>query len=119
MIFDLSALSLHLSRSEVPPIIIIQSDEGPYPDKQQANPNGFNWATATNDEWKEKMGILNALYLPDVDKSLLHPSMTSVNIFRIVFNTYFKTRLKLLPDKKWVSLKRGRGESLVELLPKR
>jgi hypothetical protein len=93
-----------LSKSEIPPIIIIQADEGPYPDRYEANLSCFNWAKATNDELKEKMGILNALYLPDVDKRLLHPSMTQLNTFRIVFNCYFKTKMKLLPDENWVSI---------------
>ena len=92
-----------LSRSEVPPIIIIQADEGPF----RFDYGKFDWVKSMNDEWKEKMGILNALYLPGVDTGLLNPSMTPVNTFRIVFNAYFKTRMELLPDKNYITLKDG------------
>ena len=48
------------------------------------------------------MGILNAYYLPDVGQSVLYPSITPVNTFRVIFNLYFNTNYELLPDKSYV-----------------
>ena len=47
------------------------------------------------------MGILNAYYFPDADKSVLYPSITPVNTFRLLFNIYFDGNLELLPDKNY------------------
>ncbi len=87
-----------LSKSEVAPIIILQADEGPYPERYRATMRTFNWEEATDMEIKEKMGILNAYYLPGVDGSALYPSITPVNSFRLAFDLYFGTHLGLLPD---------------------
>ncbi|MDH4209516.1 MAG: hypothetical protein OEV76_11625, partial [Anaerolineae bacterium] len=87
-----------LSKSDVAPIIILQADEGPYPERLLEENRGFNWDTATGAELRHKMGILNAYYLPGVDGSALYPTVTPVNSFRQVFNLYFGTSLELLPD---------------------
>ena len=57
-------------------------------------------AHATTDELEEKFGILSAYHLPGVDPEAagLYPSITPVNSFRVVFNTYFDAGLPLLPD---------------------
>lgn len=34
----------------------------------------------------------------EVDKSILYPSITPVNSFRLIFNLYFNTQYELLPD---------------------
>ena len=46
---------------------------------------------------------LAAYYLPDSGAASLYPSMSSVNTFRVVFNTYFGTDLPLLPDTSYSS----------------
>ena len=81
-----------------PPVIVIQGDEGPYPTRTQ--PHTFQWETATNEEMSEKMRILNAIYAPGCEERL-YASMTPVNTFRIVLNTYFGTRLEMLPDRSY------------------
>jgi len=88
-----------LANSDSPPIIILQADEGPHPQRSWENMENFNWREATEAELREKMGILNAYYLPDVDKKALYSSITPVNSFRVIFNLYFDTHLELLPDK--------------------
>ena len=91
-----------LSSSEVPPIIILQADEGPFPLRYELDEDNFRWEEATEAELREKMGILNAYYLPNVDTSLLYPSITPVNSFRVVFNLYFGADFELLEDKSYV-----------------
>ena len=92
------------SDSDPQPIIIVQSDEGPYPQPQNRTMfSGFDWGSASNTQIREKMGILNAYYLPNVNTDALYPSITPVNSFRIIFNLYFGTELELLPDESYVS----------------
>jgi len=90
-----------ISNSEVPPIIILQADEGPFPRRYRINSRDFNWQQASKAELKQKMGVLNAYYLPDFDKNVLYPSITPVNSFRLIFNHYFNTHFELLPDKSY------------------
>ena len=68
-----------LNKSSVPPVIILQSD------------HGFG-------EGAPKVKNFQAYYFPDDNKPMIYPSMTSVNTFRIVFDTYFGEHLPMLPD---------------------
>jgi Sulfatase len=86
-----------LNSSTVKPIIIIQADEGPYP----KNYNHKNLLELSNEALKQKFGILNALYLPDMPKTALYADMSPVNTFRIVLDHYFGTDFRLLPDKEY------------------
>ena len=90
-----------ISNSEVSPIIILQADEGPFPRRYRIQGRDFNWKQASKTELRQKMGILNAYYLPDFDKNVLYPSITPVNSFRLILNHYFNTHYKLLPDKNY------------------
>jgi hypothetical protein len=44
------------------------------------------------------MRILNAYYLPDAGGGELYESISPVNSFRVLFNTYFGGKLELLAD---------------------
>jgi len=73
-----------ISQSETEPIIIIQGD------------HGF-WGDAD-----KRLPILNAYYLPEKDVSgLLYPTITPVNSFRVILNTYFNGEFDLLPDENY------------------
>ncbi len=77
MLEDVSAI---LANSRTPPIIIIQSDTG--------STRSPVWVNAN----------LAAIYFPGDGKQNLYPSLTQVNTFRLVFNTYFGGHLALLND---------------------
>ncbi len=90
-----------LEKSDSPPIIILQADEGPYPITNNL-PGNLSWATATDATLIEKFPILNAVYLPGVKENPFYDDETPVNTFRILFNTYFNAQLPLLPDKNYI-----------------
>lgn len=82
-----------LADSEVPPIIILQSDEGPKPGKEFEATDQLS-----DDSRRTHMRILNAFYLPNVDNSSLYASISPVNNFRLVFNLYFNTNYDMVDD---------------------
>ncbi len=72
-----------LSKSENPPIIILQADHGP---------------KFSDISFENRTGIFNAYYLPGKENTFLYKSITPVNSFRAIFNLYFNAHLELLPD---------------------
>jgi len=102
-----------LSSSEIPPVIVLQADEGPYPPSRSTD-----WNQASKSELRQKMGILNAYYLPDVNKDELYSSVTPVNTFRLIFNLYFDTELPLLPDENYVHTDNHHPYRLIQVTSK-
>jgi hypothetical protein len=74
-----------IKNSSTLPIIIIQGDHGP---------SHFNEIT--------RMGILNAYYFPEAQPAL-YSSITPLNSFRTLFNTYFGTEFPVLKDTSYYS----------------
>jgi len=72
-----------ISNSSTTPVIIIQGDHGPI--------------TILNEE---RMNILSAYLFPNA-KAELYPTLTPINNFRLVFNTYFNGSFPLIPDKSF------------------
>src|SRR5215216_1589798 len=70
-----------IASSTRPPIIVIQGDHGP---TIPSNP-------------QQRMRNLNVYYLPDANVPV-YSTLTPVNTFRIIFNTYFEQNLPLLED---------------------
>ncbi|MFN2418300.1 MAG: sulfatase-like hydrolase/transferase [Candidatus Limnocylindria bacterium] len=91
------------ARSGPDAVILLQSDEGPFPSRYRADEWGFRWRGATDEELEEKFGIPFALRVPgaDLEAEGFHDAITPVNAFRIVFNARFGTDLPLLPDRTW------------------
>jgi hypothetical protein len=81
----LQAVDTILAESEVPPIIILMGDHGP-------------WLQPKN----KRMWILAAMHFPDANDQL-YPTITPVNFFRIVFNTYFTGEYDILEDVSYFS----------------
>jgi hypothetical protein len=71
--------------SAIPPIIILQGDHGP-------------WLQTGSDQFK----ILNAYYLPG-QNDLLYPTISPVNTFRLIFDTYLGADYPLLEDLSYAS----------------
>ena len=73
------------------PIIIIQSDHG--------SGFGLDWENPTDDMLRQKMSNFQAIYFPNTNNDLVGKATTPVNIFRILFNSYFNENHEILSDK--------------------
>jgi hypothetical protein len=76
-----------ISKSEVPPIIIIQADHG-----------------AIHSPPSKRLRILNAYYLPEDGIDALYEQISPVNSFRLVLNRYFEGQYELLEDYAYYSI---------------
>lgn len=82
-----------LEGSDRPPVILLQGDHGPG--------GRLDWDSPETSCLWERTGILNAYYLPDGAADGLYPTISPVNSFRVVLNTYFGAHLDLLPDRTY------------------
>jgi hypothetical protein len=89
--FLLQWLKNLLGKSPSKPIIILQGDHGPR--------STMVWRSPSQDAMREATAILNAYYLPGVDKSVLYDEISPVNSFRVVLNSYFNADMNLLEDR--------------------
>jgi len=80
-----SVLEEIITASDTPPIIILMGDHGPS-------------GVPSKDQPPLRMSILNAYYVNDAAKQDLYPTITPVNSFRVIFNSYLATDYPLLED---------------------
>ena len=102
--FIKNAVDNILASSKEKPIIIIQSDEGPFKyDEMRRSGEGVDWTQVSDKATRVHMRILNAYYLPNTnyESSQLYNGISPVNSFRVLFNHYFGTEYELLPDKSY------------------
>jgi len=79
-------LSSLIEHSATPPVIVLASDHG----------------TDHTSNVQNDFLNLEAYYLPGNAVPLVYDTMTPVNIFRVIFNTYFNGHYPLLPDKSYL-----------------
>ena len=91
--FLLPGLKSLIEKPSVPPVIILQGDHGP----------------TLKDDDSAQMKILNAYYVAE-GVELLYPTISPVNSFRVVFNSYFDTDFPLLEDVSYYSDRQKRYE---------
>lgn len=82
-----------VERSRTPPIILIQADHG----------SGLltDFSSAENTCIKERFSPFAAYYLPGVDHEDIPQDLSTVNLFRMMFNEYFQADLPLLSNKQY------------------
>lgn len=108
------ALLDHIAANGRPSVIILQSDEGPWPEELAGDerPIGLDttnadWARANTKQLREKMLILLAVRGVTPNDVQLTATTTPVNAERQVFSHYFGLDLPPLPDSSFLFLDRS------------
>jgi hypothetical protein len=85
------AIDSILEQSEIPPVIVIMGDHGSrlYSD----------FAEPANSCISEGFSNFMALYLPGMDPAEVPSNITSVNVFRLIFDYYFGTEFGMLENR--------------------
>jgi hypothetical protein len=84
-----------LARSKTPPIILMMGDHGPA--------SMFNWRLDDPGCVWERTSNFYALLLPGhQNDDTVYETMSPVNTFRVIFNTYFGTQMPLLEDRTYM-----------------
>ena len=103
-------------------VIVLQSDEGPYP--IQMNDQTFDTSASDSElasgdmtKWSDnnllmKYGNLAAYDIPAASKTDLANGTDPVNVFRLIFNTYFDGKMSYLPL-CYYAYPNGRAETFV------
>lgn len=86
---------ISLRKHDPDAIIILQGDHGPG--------SMLDWKSAKRSNLTERLGILNAYYLPDGGAEFLYDTITPINTFRLILTHYFGMKVKLLADKSYYS----------------
>ncbi|MDB5183135.1 MAG: hypothetical protein JWO47_919 [Candidatus Saccharibacteria bacterium] len=83
-------------------VIVIQSDEGPYPKEFRFDLSPGHYYDPANlplDQEKQKFGVLASYYMPGVDAATVQQNITSsVNPFRFILKQYLGYDINMLPD---------------------
>ncbi len=92
-----------------PAVIILQSDEGPWPEKYVGNEaligqdvTPVKWKDVSRQDLREKTQILYAIYGAGFPADQLVKHLSPVNTYRMILNQYFGFNLPMLPDKSYI-----------------
>lgn len=97
------------------PIIVLQADEGPYPERYEVGRDRFDWSTASGEELVTKFGVLNAFYLPGVEgEAPLPDGLSLVNTFPEILDRYHGLDVERAPDATY-GMVQGDYFSLIDL----
>jgi len=91
-------------------VIVLQSDEGPWPEiyageeitRFGADITTVDWNVIAPDALREKMAILNAMRLPGKPLTIVGEDFSPVNTFRLILRKYFGLPLQNLKKRNWV-----------------
>jgi hypothetical protein len=103
-----------LAKSDTPPLIILQSDEGPHPILHPKT--GSSWLGYPDATYQEKLRIFSVVIAPD--DFALPSGNTPVNTFREVFNHYFGSQFEILENRSYVFEREERPYKFVEVTEK-
>jgi hypothetical protein len=93
-------------------VIVLQSDEGPWPERYAgeeitrfgADISSVDWTTVSPGDLRLKMAILNAIRLPGKPDVRIGDDFSPINTFRVVLRSYFGLALDDLEARNWVFL---------------
>ncbi len=91
----LASVSSLLENSSKPPIVVIQGDHGPGA--------GLDHDNLETTDVRERMSILNAIYLGGASQSELYAELSPVNTFRYILTRHLGQSQPLLPDRSYFS----------------
>ncbi|MDX1746436.1 MAG: hypothetical protein R3324_10905, partial [Halobacteriales archaeon] len=81
-------------------VVILQADEGPYPERW--NHPDMDWTEASDQELRLKFAILTAIHLPSELSWDVPEDLSPVNTFRLLFDQVFGTELGALPQRTYL-----------------
>jgi hypothetical protein len=97
------------------PIIVLQADEGPYPDDYAGERDQFDWDAASPDDLITKFSVLNAMYLPGSGGlEPLPEGLSLVNTYPELLRRYLDEPVENLPDRTY-ALRDGRPYDRVDV----
>jgi len=93
-------------------LIVLQSDEGPWPSEYAGDEiscfgmdvTSPDWTAVDPEDLREKMAVLNAIYLPGKFSITISDDFSPVNTFRLILREYFGQKLPDLPTQTQVYL---------------
>jgi hypothetical protein len=82
-----------------PPLVVLQSDEGPHPERRVAEGPAYRWDLAPDVELREKLGVLLAVHGSD---ARIPDDVTPASLWPRLLEGAFGVRLPLPADRTWV-----------------
>ena len=71
-----------------------------------------------SDNAKSAIKDIEEWYIPGAPENTVYESISPVNSFRVIFNTYFDGRYELLPDEAYLTPRQGMSEEYVTITDK-